>query len=534
MECRKGRSVSFWTMLPTILKYKLRQIYNAFNHSSRQKRLGWIISIAFIIPYYVEFISSMTRMYDARHTALKWEGLAQMAIANLALVFLFVLISTSALTLYRMFQAKDLPLLMSLPMGDGQLFLAKFSESLAYTARNMILPLPICISLISVIGKVESPLAALAAAIFAVGWIGIMIQLTGLSVIIALILGRLIITNRWGVVLRIIAVVASLAFLLIFFTGYVYQAGPGISLFSFAQLPAILPTSWLVAALPYAGSSITINVLCGVGFLTVTAAFPAAAFWIFRRRFRRLWAIAVEVKQRKGKQKSGVRGASSSTGAMGNTRAIVFKDSFTMRREPHTWVGLMIVLVLFPVFIFLRTDELGQQASYMQSVYIIVVSLMTTASYSMSCVGREGRSFALLRSLPVRMSILLRAKFLLGCAINLVVTLAFVMALYLARKSSAEQMWYNVLIGTVSAVYLSAFGTALAAIFPKFDYNSPIRAASLPGFLILYFTVFLFGFTFVVTTTIGWHFTPLVLAPWAGIILILMKVGQSRLEKMDV
>ena len=519
-------------MLPTILKYKLRQIYNAFTHGSRQKRLGWIISIAFIAPYYVEFTRSMSRMYDARYVDLGWAGLAQMAIGNLALVFLFVLISTSALTLYRMFQAKDLPLLMSLPMGDGQLFLAKFSESLAYTARNMILPLPICISLISVIiRKAELPLAA---AIFAVGWIGIMFQLTGLSVIIALILGRLIITNRWGVVLRIIAVVASLAFLLIFFTGYVYKAGPGISLFSFAQLPAILPTSWLVSALPYAGSSITINILCGVGFLTVTAAFPAAAFYIFRRRFRRLWTIAVEVKQRKGKQRSGVRSASSATGTMGSTRAVILKDSLTMRREPHTWIGLMILLVLFPVFIFLKTDDLGRQAAYMQSIYIIIVSLLTTASYSMSCIGREGRSFALLRSLPVRMSILLRAKFLLGCAINLVVTLAFVMALYLARRSSVGQMWHNVLIGTVCAVYLPGFGTALAAMFPKFDYSNPIRAASLPGFLILYFIVFLFGFTFVTTTTTGWYFAPLVLAPWAGIILILMKVGQNRLEKMDV
>ena len=42
------------------------------------------------------------------------------------------------------------------------------------------------------------------------------------------------------------------------------------------------------------------------------------------------------------------------------------------------------------------------------------------------------------------------------------------------------------------------------------------------------------NFSFIGTITAGWYFAPLVLLPWAGIAFVLMKVGQDRLEKMDI
>ena len=514
-------------MLPIILKYKLRQAYNTFTHSSHQKRLGVLVSIAFITPYYWAFIQSMSRIYGNIYENSGWEGLSRMVSGNLAIIFFFVLVSTVALTLYRMFQAKDLPLLMSLPTQDGSLFLAKLTESLAYTARSMILPFPICISFLSVVtARAGSPLIAV---IFLAGWIGVMIQLTCLSVIMAMILGRLIVSSRWAILLRLIAVAASLAFLAVFFASYVYSAESSLSLPELASLSVFLPTSWLMAALPYMGSAVRANLLHGAGFIVITVGCLVAAFGIFKMRFRRIWMASAEVKRRKGRQRAIIHSASHKTGRRGSTRAIVLKEAIVMRREPHTWLGLVILLVLCSMFIFFRESE--QET---QNIYIILISLLATASYSLSSIGREGRGFALLRSLPMRMSALLRAKFILGCTINFVLTLAFVAALYLTGRASLEQTWRNVLTGAIASVYLTAFGTALAAIFPKFDFTSPIRAASMPGLFLLYLIVFIFGGTFVGIVTIGWYFSPLVLAPWAGVILILMKIGRKRLEKMDI
>jgi predicted permease len=365
-----------------------------------------------------------------------------------------------------------------------------------------------------------------------------MLQLTGLSIIVALILGKLIAASRWAVLLRIIAVVAALTFLLIFM-GYVHRAdqldAPSVHargaapLARFAPLSVFFPTSWLMRLLPHTDSAIWTRLLYGTGFAVVTIGCPAAAFHLFRRRFRQLWAMTMEVKRR-GRQKPVTRHASRVTGTMGNTRTVMLKEARVMWREPHMWIGLTMPLVLFPLFIFFMKAE----ALSTQVVYIIVVSLLTTTSYSLSCIGREGRSFPLLRSLPMRMSVVLRAKFSLGCAVNLTVTLAFVIALYLARRLYLNQMWLSVLIAVITSVYFSAFGTALAALFPKFDFTNPMRAASLPGLLMLYLMAFLFGITFVGTITAGWYFTPLVMIPWAGIALMLMRAGQERLERIDI
>ena len=509
-------------MLPTVLKYRLRQTYNTFIRSSRQKKLGWLISIAFIVPYYSMVISSMRLMYGEISIS-GWQSVAHLASIHLAMAFFFVLISTAALTSYRMFQARDLSLLMSLPTRGGSLFMAKLFETLSDTFRGMILPFPICIALALVISKTISPLVAVA---FIVGWIFVMFQLACLSVIIAIIFGRIIVASRWVGMLRIIAVFAAVAFLMIFM-GYVLRdnLNPG-QLVPFARF---FPTSWLLGALPHEDSSIWSSLMNGFGFLAMTVACPAIAFWFFRGKFRRLWMLAMETKRR-GAKKSVTRQASRATRSMGSTRALILKEARVVFREPHTWVGLLIPLIIFPVFVILRETEPASQP-----VFIILVSLLSAASYSLSCIGREGRSFPLLRSMPIRMSVLLRAKLGLGCAMNLAVAFVFVIALYLFQGRQASQLWRNAIIAVIASVYLSTFGTALAGLFPRFDFTSPMRASSLPGLLMLYLIALLFGATFIGVMSIKWYLVPpLALAPWAGVALILMKASWSRLEKMDV
>jgi hypothetical protein len=302
----------------------------------------------------------------------------------------------------------------------------------------------------------------------------------------------------------------------------------------FASFSAFFPTSWLVELLPAVDSTLVDRLLYGSGFVAMTIGCPVAAFYLFRGRFRQLWMIAMEAKRRGG-QKRSMRHVRTEgydlhvTGTIGNTRAIMLKESRVLRREPHVWIGLVIPLALFPVFILLRVHEQS-----MPSIYIILVSVLATASYTLSCIGREGRSFHLLRSLPMGMGVVLRAKFLLGCAVNLAVTLGFVVALYMTRQSSLSQVWQNSLIAAVASIYLSAFGTALAALFPKFDFTNPMRAASLPGIFTLYLLSFIFAGTFIGAMAASWYFVPLVLVPWAGVALILMKVARERLERMDI
>ncbi len=516
--------------MPIILKYKLRQIHNTLTRSSRQKKLGWVISIGFIVPYYVTLMRFVSRIYAEVYGHFQWMGLVQTLRANLAVVFFFVLVSTAALTLYRMFQAKDLPLLMSLPARDGPFFIAKSVESLADAGRSMILPSPICLAFIFVlVNRVGSPLSAV---IFLVGWVAVMIQLVGVSVIIALILGRIFIAGRWAVVVRIaLPFIAALAFLIIFFIGYVHGPDLGASSARLASLAAFSPTSWLLGILPFAGIAIWSRFLYAGGFAAATVIPAALAFWLFKKRFRQIWAVSMEVKRGSRRRQSGQvrKAAEKKSGSPGEMRAVMLKEALVLRREPYIWVGLVIPLALFPIFIFS-----GAQEPQTQAVYIILVSLLAATSYSLSSIGREGRTFPLLRSLPVRMSVVLWAKFLLSCAANLFVAFAFVMTLCLLRRSSLSHTWHNALVAVAASVYLSAFGTALAALFPRFDFTNPMRAASVPGILTLYLLSFLFMLTFVVLVPAGWYFNPFALVPWAVVALIMLRSGQNRLERLDV
>ena len=510
-------------MLPIILRYKLRQIHNTLTRSPSQKKLGWLISIAFIVPYYMMLMRSMGQLYIRILDGSGWHALARMVSVNLALVFFFVFVSSTALTLYRMFQAKDLPLLMSLPAEVTPLFWAKLAESLAITARSMILPFPVCLAFVSVlISRTSSPFAA---AVFLVGWVGVTLQLTSLSVIVALVLGRSFISGRWAVLLRIVAIVSALTFLLIFLGISSIGIHPVSRLAAFSVL---FPTSWLVSLLPSSNSAVWVRFIYGFGFTAATIGCPTAALHLFRRRFRRLWMMSVEIKRRNSAQTPVRRNVSPAKDKVGGMRAFIIKEARVISREPYVWVGLTIPLVLFPVFILFREQEPGTQ-----TIYIILVSVLTTASYSLSCIGREGLGFPLLRALPIRMSLVMRAKLILGCVVNLAIALAFVTALYLAGRSSLNQVWHNAMIAAISSVYLPTFGTALAALFPKFDFTNPMRAASLPGIVTLYLLVLLFGATLIAAIAAGWYFVLLVMIPWAGIAVMLMKIGQNRLERRD-
>lgn len=519
--------------MPTILKYKLRQTRNTFSYSSRRKKLGWLISISFIIPYYTMLTRSMSAIYGGVYTSHGWQTMSRLAGLNLAMIFFFILVSTAALTLYRMFQAKDLSLLMSLPTQDSSLFGVKIFESLADVGRNMILPFPICIAFISVIVRIKSPIYA---AVFFIGWIGIAVQLASLSVIIALVLGKIIATRQWAGLMRIIAIIVVIIFL-IMFMGYVQRAHLNMSLLDpdkdlpmarFMVLSAPCPTTWLLKVISPGDSGARIGLLHGMGFIAFTIACAAIAFHIFKRRFRQVWATTIEATRRNA-QKRIIRSLPPVARPGGKARALVIREVRILRREPHTWIGMIIPLVLFPIFIFFRSYEQG-----IQSAYIVIVSLLSTASYALSSVGREGRGFSFLRSLPTRVSTFLKVKFMLGSIVNLIVTFLFVVALYLTRRSSPDEMWNNIFIAVITSIYLSAFGTALSALFPKFDFTNPLRAASLPGTLILYLITAFFGFTLVGVTYLEWYFAPLALAPWAGIALILMMSGIKRLEKIDL
>lgn len=474
-------------------------------------------------------IGSMGNIYTNLYQGNGLQPLEYMVNSNLAIIYLFVLISSVALTIYRLFQSKDTPLLISLPTSDSSLFTAKLYDSFSDTLRTMILPFPVCIAFVMVISRFISPLSGM---LFLLCCLCIAIQIGGLSVIFALLLGRYILQNRIGNLTKIIAGLISLGFLVILMF-YIQRAdsesGNMVNQLPFLRFYSafiIFPSSWMIKISLNSFPQMFISLLYGVGFLAFTLACPLIAFEVFKTQFYKTWEMNIVINSRMKKK---AKAYEFSANAIGRTRSLILKDLKITFRDPHILLGLFLPLFLFPIYFFIRSDQVETQ-----SLYIIVVALLSTVSYTISCFGREGRIFPLLRSLPINVSILLRAKLILSFFINLSATLIFVLAVYIFQKLSENQLWYNIVIAFITSIYFSIFGVSLAAIFPKFDFVTPMRAVTMPGILLLYIITALFSASVMGIKYINWYFIPMIFIPWAIIGLLLMKIGMKRLEKFNL
>ena len=513
-------------MLQTILKCKLRQFYNNLTHSSLQRKLERLI-ILLLVPYFITFTRTMIRIYEGTYESLGWQAMTKIVGANLSVVSVFIFVSSLVLTMYKLFQSSDLPFLLSLPIGNRPLFGLKLLETIEDMGRSVILPLPLLIAFSYVIAKAGYGIFV---ATFFLGFIGLLFQLASLSIIIALITGRTVSKARLATLAKGIAIVSALVILMIFMR-YFQSSGSNITKFTIigmgsnSRVISLFPTSWLINSIPYGDYDISLVLTYTLCFILLTAILLIAAYILFKQRFYRTWMEVNEVGQRGKIQRVKTRDHK----VKGLTQTFILKEIRTIKRDVQLVIGLLVPVIMFPVFILLKDQDPKTQI-----LYIAIISLVSTAAYALSSIGREGRSFALLRSLPIRISVILRAKFMLSFTVNFLATLFFVILLLVLQRIPLEQLWRSLLIAITVSFYLSGIGMGLSALFPKFDFTNPMKAILAPGLYAFYFITILFVGTLVMVTYFQWFFTLILMIFWAVVATVLFKLGQKRLEKMDI
>ena len=513
-------------MLQTILKCKLRQFYNNLTHSSLQRKLERLI-ILLLVPYFITFTRTMIRIYEGTYESLGWQAMTKIVGANLSVVSVFIFVSSLVLTMYKLFQSSDLPFLLSLPIGNRPLFGLKLLETIEDMGRSVILPLPLLIAFSYVIAKAGYGIYV---ATFFLGFIGLLFQLASLSVIIALVTGKIVSKTRLATLAKGIAIVSALVILMIFMR-YFQSSGNDITRFTIIGMGSnsfiisLFPASWLISTIPYGDSDISLVLTYALCFVLLTAILLIASYILFKQRFYKTWMEVTEVGQRKKTQRVKTRDFK----LKGLTQTFMLKEVRTIKRDNQLIIGLLVPVIMFPVFVLFKDQD-----SKTQILYIAIISLINTAAYALSSIGREGRSFALLRSLPIKVSVILRAKLILGFTTNFILTIAFVILLLILQRIPLDQLWRSLLVTVTVSLYLSGIGMGLSALFPKFDFSNPMKAVLAPGIYAYYFITVLFVGTLVLITYFQWFFTLIVMTFWAVVATVLFKLGQKRLEKMDV
>ncbi len=509
-------------MLITIFKYKFRQIYNSLVHSTIQRKMEWIIPLL-LIPYFITLTKTMVSLYGKAFDSFGWQGLKVIIGTNSVMIFVFVFISTLALTIYRLFQSDDVRFLISLPINKGSLFGLKLLESVEDTVRNMILPFPVIIAFSYMIAKITS---ALWIVVILFGWLAIIIQISTISMIIALILGKITSKNKWATMSKIVALASALMLLIIFMRYFqsesqdMIYAGPE----KFRYLFSFLPVYWLVDIVAYGENDLSRSISLSIVFVILTVILVALAYLFFVTRFYKVVLEAVEVEKRKKAQ----RVKSVDYKRRSELGSFILKELLTIKREPQMIIRLIIPLIMFPAFVLIKDRDLKTQI-----IYIALIALISTGTYGLTSIGREGKTFALLRSMPIKMSMIMWSKFLLNLCLNLIMTFAFTTFSLVMKKFESVSLIRVFIFAFVISVFISAIGLGLSALFPKFDWSNPTRAVSVAGFLGFYFVTMFFVITLVLISYSHWYFNVLGVIVWTIISITLIKMGKKKLERLD-
>lgn len=509
-------------MLTTVLKYKFRQTYNSLVHSTIQKKIEWIIPLL-LIPYFITLTRTMTNLYEKVFESFGWQGLKMVIGTNSIVIFVFVFISTLALTIYRLFQSDDVRFLVSLPISKGSLFSLKLLESVEDTVRSMLLPFPVIIAFSYIVAKITS---ALWAVIILIGWITIIIQISAISMIITLLLGKITSKNKWATISKMIALASALMLLVTFMRYFqaesqdmVYVGSEKVNyLFSF------LPAYWLADIVIYGKNNLLQSLGLFAIFIFLTAILVILAYLFFSAKFHKIIMEMGEVEKRKKTQKDKTIDYKQRS----EIGSFVMKELLTIKREPQMIIRLIIPLIMFPAFVLIKDRDPKTQV-----IYIALIALISTGTYGLTSIGREGKTFALLRSLPIKMSMVMWSKFLLSFCLNLIMTFAFTIFMLVMRKFESISLISIFAFAFVISIFVSAIGLGLSALFPKFDWSNPTRAISVSGFLGFYFVTMFFIVTLTLVSYSHWYFGVLGGVIWTIISIALVEMGKKKLEKLD-
>lgn len=178
------------------------------------------------------------------------------------------------------------------------------------------------------------------------------------------------------------------------------------------------------------------------------------------------------------------RRATNLAGLPLTTGGLLLKDGRYVARDLILLGQIGTALILFLVPFLLRvvqgSDTPAENDLYGELAVALlgVIVYMVTSIVGLSSVGLEGRGFWLVLAAPVSRATFLRAKwlgaFLVSAGVTLVLTLVVWYAFALSRLLAL-----GTLVVFVSACFaLSGLGVGLAGLFPRFVYENPAHRAS--------------------------------------------------------
>ena len=490
-------------MLNLLLKNRLNTIFLGYTRDEPKKKagriIGTIISIlifALILYYSYRFISFIYGRLDT--------GLAN-TIFDIALdyiflvIFIFILFTGVATSLYILYSSRDLELLLSLPIKYRTVFIYKYIEALianSYLFFMVIVPVLISFGITS-----KLPLAYYPSMIIV--FIAVVSIPTSLGVLIGMAAVRLINPNRAK---EILAFIGGLFGLLIWLsiqliTRYGENLAPQLRSMSVEDIKVYITAVFNKPFLKFFPSTWGSNTLFylhngnynqfGLNFTLITVTSVLLIFLcivISQRIYYTGWSSSSQVSARTGFRRARAEKEISADGKSMYGRSlfsgvnyIIVKDLKIISRDARRLLNIFLPLFMF-TFLFFWTfsrniNERGGFAFFLPLNILIflffplIVSGFVNLNISGNNIGGEGLQFWILKISPVHTKTLLRTKIILSTILTVLCGGLVMIIFYFMYKPGPAYLIFGLFLLILFSWGDSVINTSVGTFFPVFKTN---------------------------------------------------------------
>jgi ABC-2 type transport system permease protein len=147
-----------------------------------------------------------------------------------------------------------------------------------------------------------------------------------------------------------------------------------------------------------------------------------------------------------------------------------------------------------------------------------------SARFLYSSISLEGMAFWIIRTSPVTVKKLLRAKFLYGFIPVTVILLAVVFITNIAMGTDHLLMLLSGVTIFILCISISGLGTGMGAMYPRFRYENIASISTSPGGML--FMLFAFSVVLLTVSLEAWSFYSYKKAVLSGSATSYMQIGQ--------
>ncbi len=536
-------------MLKLLLKNRLNIILLGYTRDEPKRRIGRIIGtlvgvaiFSLVLFYSTKLISFMFERLGEGLTGVILDIALDYAFA---MMFIFIIFTGIASSLYILYSSKDLQLLLSLPISFRTVFVYKYIEALianSYLFFIVILPILISYGITSQMPLVYYP-------VMLIVFISVLSIPTSLGVLLGMIAVRFINPKRAREIIAIMGGLFGFAIwlssqLLSRYIGNVVPEFESMNIESIKQyiiaifdrpFLKILPSTWGSNALFYIHNgeygSFALNFILAaavagaLAFICIALSqkiyytgWSSASQAVTGRRSRR---ARMEGGKEIRKKRFGILSLSGINHLIVKDFKVLFRD---MRRLLQVFMPMVMILFIFFWTISRSIDERGGINFFIsqKNLFIIFVPLLASGLININIsgnnIGGEGLKFWILKISPVHSKRILRTKIIFSSVLTAMLGSVLVIVFYFVYRPEIVYLLLGLLLLVLFCWGDSVIGTSVGVFFPVFKPSSSNKnnISFLGGILnLIFFVLYLliFGGIVIGLMFLGFYFS------WSNLIV---------------